>query len=121
MLTAVLSFMYNLGMRCDIRGANQEIKMSKAWTTKARMDAVMAKAGCCMTEALKYLEAEEGSVDEAVTSYLGDHGLARIAIRYEGSKDVVRHTIPRNLRDLFEVGSTWTSADGSSRYVVVSN
>lgn len=68
--------MYNLVMRCDIRGANQEIKMSKAWTNEARIAAVMARTGCSQNEAREYLLAEEGSVEDAVISYKGDKRLA---------------------------------------------
>lgn len=93
--------------------------MSSNWTTKEKIADVVAATQCAERAAVEYLLAEEGSVVDAVISYLGDYNLARLRIRYDGSSQLDTKIVDRSMAHLYPVGSTWASADGSTRYTVV--
>lgn len=95
--------------------------MNTNWTTADKIAQVIASTGCDATEAREYLIAEEGLVDEAVVSLLGDRELVKIGIRYEGSSFVDAKWVCRGALALYDIGSSWASADGSTRYTVVSH
>ena len=82
---------------------------------------MVGRTGCEAQEAREYLLAEEGLVEEAVVSFVGDRDFVKISIKYEGSSFIDSKWVARGVLSLYEVGSTWASGDGSTRFVVVSH